>query len=125
MASVNPICEIIDKFLAQPNDLDSFASAFSKASFNVHKQGDSAAVKLADQVEASLADVRAGFVSLPELHKSLRDLLAPPIVGYHYVLMTSFSQSVNQPAVVEKGFPAASSGTLAAAGHGSVNPVQA
>jgi hypothetical protein len=125
MSPNNPIREIVQKFLDQPNDLESFLSAFSDASFNIHKNGGSAAVKLADQVEGCLADVRAGFASIPELHKALRELLAPPAVGYSYVSVTSFSNSVNQPAVVERGFPAASSDTLAAKEFGSIRPVQA
>ena len=125
MSPVNPIREIVDKFLAKPSDLDAFMSAFFSASCNIHKNGDAASIKLADQVEACLADVRAGFASVTDLHKSLRELLAPAPVGYYYVAVAAFSQSVNQPAVVETGFPVASSGTLPAVGFGSINPVRA
>jgi hypothetical protein len=125
MPPVNPIREIVEKFVAQPNDLDAFVSAFSSASLNIHKQGDPASIKLADQVEGCLADVRAGFASLVDLHKSLRELLAPAPVGYYFAQISAFSQSVNQPAVVEKGFPAASSGTSPAGAPWSGHPVLA
>lgn len=121
----NPVREIIQKFVDQPNDIESFVSAFSSASLNIHSAGAPDAVKLANEVESLLADVRAGFCSVADLHKSFRDLLAPPAVGYYYVAMSGgFSQSVNEPAVVERAFPAASSDKLAAAGFGSVNPVR-
>ena len=126
MPPVIQIREIVQKFVAQPKDLDAFVSAFSKASFNIQKQGDSAAIQIANAVEVHLADVRAGFMSIADLHKSLCELLAPPLVGYYYVASAAaFSQSVNQPAVVETGFPAASSGTSRAAVSWLEHPVQA
>jgi hypothetical protein len=123
---INPIREIVDKFLSQPSDLDSFVAAFSNASFNVHKSGATEAVKLANQVEACLADVRAGFISVAELPRTIKELLDPSAVGYYFTA-TSFSQTVNRPAVVEKGFPerrVAASGTSTGVVFGSANPLQ-
>jgi hypothetical protein len=125
MQATNQIREIIKKFVDQPNDVESFISAFSSASFNIHKKGEPAAIKLVNEVEACLADVRAGFASSSDLHKCLRDLLTPAPVGYYYVAVATFSQSVNLPAVVEREFPAASSDTLPAAVFGLASPVRA
>jgi len=125
MQPVNQIREILEKFLAQPDHLESFVSAFSAASFDIHRHGEPSAIRLADKVESYLADVRAGFLSVSDLHGSLRELLSPAPVGYYYAIsLVAFSRSVNQPAVVEKAFPVQSSGTSPSVVFGSANLVR-
>jgi hypothetical protein len=126
MASIDQIRDVIRKYLAEPNESE-FLSAFSALSFNVHKHGDAAAVELANQVESCLADVRAGFRSMDALKRALHGLLEPTPVAYYYATAAvgGFSQSVNQLAVIERGFPAASSDTLPGVVFGSAIPVRA
>jgi hypothetical protein len=128
MVSMNQIRELISNFLAGQKDADSFLDAFSALSVSINKHGEAAAVMLANQVESCLADVRAGFCSIDDLKKSLRELLAPPATAYYYVTVVGgFSQSVNQPAVVETAFPASASfsGTSTGVVFGSVSHLRA
>ena len=100
---VREIHKLASNYLRQPGDIESFIVAFNALSFNVHKKGDQVGARLADNVEAILADVRAGFMSLHDFQKSLRDIIAPAPVAYYYSsAFAGFSQSVNSAAVVEK-----------------------
>jgi hypothetical protein len=129
MASIDMVREIhklASSYLGQPGDIESFIVAFNALSFNVHKKGDQAGARLADNVEAILADVRAGFMSMHDFQKSLREIIAPAPVAYYYSSgFAGFSQSVNEVAVVEKPFPAASSGTSPEVVFGSANLLRA
>lgn len=129
MASIDMVREIhklASNYLGQPGDIESFVVAFSELSFNAHKKGDQVGARLADNVEAMLADVRAGFMSMHDFQKSLGDMIAPAPVAYYYSsAFAGFSQSVNSVAVVEKPFPVASSGTSPEVVFGSVNLLRA
>ena len=79
MISTRQIREAILAFLSD-NDVDKFALNFASLSHNIHKEGDSDAIELANKIEFKLAALDSGFISLPGFRECLRALVPAPIV---------------------------------------------
>lgn len=104
MVFSSEIRKVISDYLSEKN-ADKFVSNFSVLSYNIHKNGNLEAVRLADEVESKLADRRGGFVSESVLLENLRDLIKPSANTYATVAVVFVQAgSTNQPAVVENPF---------------------
>jgi len=124
MVSANQIRQIVLSYLSD-SDADKFVLSFSAASYNIHKNGNPEAIRLANEVESKLADLRGGFVSKSIFKENLRDLIKPSANNY-VVMVLDYSCSVNQRAVPESSFRglAGFSDTLSEGVFGSVLPVR-
>ncbi|SRR5712692_10200284 len=124
MASAGQIREIVSSYLSH-GDADKFVLEFSVASYNIHKHGNAEAIRLANEVESRLADLRGRFISKSVFVEHLRDLLKPSANNFVYMTF-SYPGSVNQRAVLENPSQvwAGFSDTLRAAVSGSINPVR-
>ena len=83
MISANQIREVLSKYLSG-GDAEKFVLNFSGLSHNIHKNGDSEAIELANKVELKLADLRGGFISQSVFRDHLRELaFVPAVLSYH------------------------------------------
>src|SRR5260370_1584011 len=83
MISANQIREVLSKYLSG-GDAEKFVLNFSGLSHNIHKNGDSEAIELANKLELKLADLRGGFISQSVLRDHLRELaFVPALISYH------------------------------------------
>src|ERR1700723_3390936 len=124
MASASQIRESVSNYL-QHGDADKFVIEFSAASYTVHKHGNQEAIRVANEIESKLADLRGGFISKSVFLETLRDLIKPSANTYVVTVLCS-ADSVNQQAVLENSSLGwlESFGTLRGVGCGSVNLVR-
>src|SRR5438552_10179873 len=98
MVSAGQICEIIRNYVSQ-GDANKFVLDFSALSYNIHKSRNAEAIRLANEIESKLADLRGGFISKSVFLESLRDLVKPSANSY-VIMVVDCVRSVNQPAVL-------------------------
>jgi hypothetical protein len=124
MVSASQIREVVAAYLSH-NDADKFARDFAALSYNVHKNGDAAAIELARSVEFKIADLRSGCIDKAAFLASLRDSITMS-VNSNTRGFAQFSDPVNRPVEVAAGFRgwAVSSGTSPAVVFGSILLVQ-
>ena len=121
--SAGQIREVISSYVSK-GDADKFLLDFSVLSYNIHKLGNPEAIRLANEIESKLADLRGGFISKSIFLESLRNLIKPS--ANSYAVLVTYSGSLNQVAVLENplqgwvGF----SDTLRGVGCGSVVPLR-
>lgn len=72
MISANQIRQLILNYLAD-SDADKFVSEFAVLSHNIHRDGEPAALELANKIEFKLAALHSGLMSHPELKTVLLD----------------------------------------------------
>ena len=119
MVSASQIREVVVKYIIH-NDSDKLVTEFAPLSYNIHKNGDAAAVELARAIEFKMADFRSGCIQKPAFVNALRELIAMS-PGSNSRVFAQFSDPVNRLVEVEVGFQgwAGSSGTLPAVVFGS------
>jgi hypothetical protein len=124
MASASQIRESVSSYL-QHGDADKFILEFSALSYNIHRHGNPEAIRVANEIESKLADLRGGFISKSVFLESLGDLVKPSANNY-VVMYLDCSGSVNQRAVLENSSLewAGSFGTSLGVGYGSAIPVR-
>jgi hypothetical protein len=61
--------------------LSAFEDWFVPATWNIHKENDSEAENLADEIELSLSEYSGGYLSIAELRESLEELTLPFSTG--------------------------------------------
>lgn len=98
MVTANQIKSIVRDFLSH-GDPNRFVTEFSRLSYNIHKHGDPEAVKLANRIECSLADVRGGLISKGTLLDSLREIAALPVSNI-YSSPAVFTGGCTHPATI-------------------------
>src|SRR5215469_14543231 len=121
MIFAHQIRSVVEQYISGALDAKGFVQGFSALSHNIHKDGEAEAVRLANVVEAYLADARSGCISNAVLRSRLRDLVSIGNVNC-LVAQPSFPTAVNQ--YQGAAFPAADpvsapSGTSLAAGFWS------
>lgn len=103
MASASQILEIVSAYLLH-GDSDKFVLEFSAASHNIHKSASAEAVRLANEIESFLADVRGGFISKSVFLENLSALVKPSANNYVYEIVLDCSGSVNQMVAPENSY---------------------
>ena len=111
MVSASQIREVVARYLSD-NDSDKFVLEFAALSYNIHTNGDAAAVALARAIEFKMADLRSGCIQKPAFVNALRELVTASPSSNSRVF-AQFSDPVNRPVVVEVAFQgwSVSSGT--------------
>ncbi len=99
MISASQINEIVSAYL-KDGDVNRFVLAFSGLSYNIHKNGSRESIRLANEIECSLADLRGGFISKSIFQQHLLDLVKPS-ANVDAVLIFCPNYSVNETAVIE------------------------
>jgi hypothetical protein len=120
MVFAHQIRNVVAEYLSKDLDASGFLCKFSALSFNVRKDGEAEAIRLSDQIESCLVDLRAGCIKQLQFHAILRELIHASDVNVFY-MPVCFPVSVNQYSGLEKAFPAyqASSDTSPAVEFGS------
>jgi hypothetical protein len=121
MVFAHQIRKVVADYLSQKLDLDGFVRDFAPLSFNVLKNGDNAAVRLANGVEAFLAELRCGCIREKQFQSMLRELAALDAPNT-FLYDLSFASAVNVYPQAEFAFPEVwgSAGTLCETVPGSV-----
>jgi hypothetical protein len=121
MVYAHQIREVVSEYLSKDMDAKAFLCKFSALSYNVRKEGEAEAVRLADQIESCLVDLRAGCIKDLQLRSILRELTYSAAANSFY-MPVSFPVGVNHYSVLEKAFPEtpASSDTSPGVVFGSV-----
>lgn len=99
MVTASQINEIVTKY-ASHQDANKFVLDFSEVSHNIHKNGTPEAIRLANEIESKLADLRGGFISKSIFIENLHDLIKP-FANQYVVMALSCSGTVNRQAVPE------------------------
>lgn len=104
MVYAHQIREVVAEYLSKNLDASGFLSKFSALSYNIRKEGEAEAIRLADQIESCLIDLRAGCIKELQLRSILSDLTYSNAANIFY-MPVSFPGTVNQYSVLEKAFP--------------------
>ena len=99
MVSASEIHRVVTDYFSH-QDANRFVLEFSRVSYNIHKNGSPEAIRLANEIESNLADLRGGFISKSVFLQNLEDLVKP-FANSYVVMVLNCSSSVNQPAVLE------------------------
>jgi hypothetical protein len=94
MVTTSQIQDVISNYLSH-GDANKFVLEFSRLSYNIHQQGDPESIRLANQIECKLADVRAGLASRTDLLDFVGSLVNP-FVANNFVSVICF-QVPSQP----------------------------
>lgn len=105
MVFAHQIRNIIADYLSRKLDLDGFVRAFAPLSYNVVKNGDPAAIRLANGVEAFLVELRAGCISESQFQSAASEMAS--LDCPNTFVSFSFASAVNSEAQMETAFPAA------------------
>ena len=73
MVSANKIREVISSYV-RDGDFKQFVLEFSKLSFNIRQSGEAAAIDLSKRIEAILAEVNVGHMTLEGFRNSIGDV---------------------------------------------------
>lgn len=104
MVSASQIREVIVSY-EQHHDSSRFVLEFSKLSFDVQRDGSPEAIRLSRSIENKLSEVHVGHRSVEELRRAVVALVdLKPTDNYVIAAPLGFFESVNQPAVIEKGW---------------------
>jgi len=107
----------VSSYLQGEKQLEAFAQQFAEIFYDIHVTGDKEAIKTCNSIAVLMADVATQKMSPDNLKAALHELAqekASATPAYYYVMTTfaaHFNTSVNQPAVVQKAYPAVASGT--------------
>jgi hypothetical protein len=106
MVSAVQIEEVIASYIVS-GDLRKFVLDFSRVSFNIHKSGTPEAIRLANCVDARIAELNVGHASEDMFQRWMADLdRASPKSSNSFISGTfMFPHPVNLP-VEESAFPA-------------------
>ncbi len=80
MIAESKIREHLGRYLRQELSLDQLEDWIAQQSWNMHKDSDEAAQKLASAIELRLAEHSSGHLDEPSLREELRRFANPPVV---------------------------------------------
>ncbi len=94
MVSAAQMREVISSYLSQ-DDVERFVLEFSPLSHNIHKNGDSEAIELANKIESKIADLHAALVTKSDFRSFLRQLAVPPFFNAYKVSPLVYTSSTS------------------------------
>lgn len=105
MISASQIREVISRYLSS-GDAENFIREFSVFSYNIHKNGDSEAVSLANEIEMKMADLHSNKISAPEFFGFLRGVVNPFVRNSPVPVVVMSTAPLNSLAVLGTAFQA-------------------
>ncbi len=107
MIFAHQIRQVVADYLSRDLDLDGLLHKFSPMSYNIQKDSQPEAIRLANAIEICLADIRAGCVGEAQFRATLRELVSmdTPNIFIHGL---SFASTVNQYSAEGMANPGAS-----------------
>jgi hypothetical protein len=105
MVFAHQIRQVIADYLSDRIKLEGFAERFAPLSYNILKDGQHEAIRLANAAEGLLVNLRANCINEQRFRAMLRDLTS--LDATNVFIDLSFSSPVNQYSVEETAFPAA------------------
>jgi hypothetical protein len=106
MIFAHQIRQVVSEYLSSGFELDEFVRKFAPLSYNVNQDGHAEAIRLANQIEVSLVDLRAGFIGEARFRASLREIVSMDNPNL-FIQSLSFASPVNQYSAGETAFLAA------------------
>ena len=98
MASASQMLESISAYKAH-GDVDRFVEDFSALSYNIHKHGNAEAIRLSNEIESLMADLRGKFISKSVFDEALSEL-TKPFASSYVMAVTDICMQTNQLVVL-------------------------